>query len=74
MGNWELARTDPENIKENIPIITDVHRIIVKINNEEIKTKPLILTFNTSKISDCLKICYLNVPVTQYVLNPISVL
>ena len=31
----------------------------------------LILTFNTPKIPDCLKICYLNIPVTQYVPNPI---
>ena len=36
--NWELARTDPEEINENFPIITDVHRIIVKRNNEKIKT------------------------------------
>ena len=27
--NRELARTDPDEIKENVPIITDVHRIVV---------------------------------------------
>ena len=69
--NWELARTDPDEIKENIPIITDVHRIVVKRNNLEVKTNTLILTFNTPKIPDSLKICYLNIPVSQYVPNPI---
>ena len=28
--NWELARTDPEEIKVNVLIITDAHRITVK--------------------------------------------
>ena len=69
--NWELARTDPDEIKENVPMITDVHRIVVKRNNVEIKTNTLILTFNTPQIPDYLKICYLNIPVTQYVPNPI---
>ena len=69
--NWELARTDPEEIKENVPMITDVQRIVVKRNNTEIKTNTLILTFNTAKIPDSLKICYLNIPVSQYVPNPI---
>ena len=69
--NWELARTDPEEIKENVPMITDVQRIVVKRNNTEIKTNTLILTFNTPKIPDSLKICYLNIPVSQYVPNPI---
>ena len=68
--NWELARTDPDEIKENVPIITDVQRIVVKRNNMEIKTNTLILTFNTPKITDSLKICYLNISVTQYVPNP----
>ena len=45
--NWELARTDPDEIKENIPSIVDVQRIVVKRNNMEIKTNTLILTFNT---------------------------
>ena len=69
--NWELARTDPDEIKENVPMITDVHRIVVKRNNLEVKTNTLILTFNTPKIPDSLKICYLNIPVSQYVPNPI---
>ena len=34
--NWELARTDPEEIKENVAMITDVQRIVVKRNNTEI--------------------------------------
>ena len=67
--NWELARTDPDEIKENVPMITDVHCIVVKRNNLEVKTNTLILIFNTPKIS--LKICYLNIPVSQYVPNPI---
>ena len=50
--NWELARTDPEEIKENVPMITDVQRIVVKRNNTEIKTNILILTFNTPIIPD----------------------
>ena len=69
--NWELARTDPDKIKENVPMITDVHRIVVKRNDLEVKTNTLILTFNTPKIPDSLKICYLNIPVSQYVPNPI---
>ena len=69
--NWELARTDPDEIKENVPMITDVHPIVVKKNNVEIKTNTLILTFNTPQIPDYLKKCYLNIPVTQYVPNPI---
>ena len=55
--NWELARTDPEEIKENVQMITDVQRIVVKRNNTEIKTNTLILTFNTPKIPYSLKIC-----------------
>ena len=41
-----------------------------------VKTNTLILTFNTPKIPDSLKICYLNIPVSQYVpilLDAISV-
>ena len=26
--NWELARTASDEIKENVPMITDVHRIV----------------------------------------------
>ena len=69
--NWELARTDPDEIKENVPSILDVQRIIIKRNNMEVKTNTLILTFNSPKIPDSLKICYLNIPVTQYVPNPL---
>ena len=69
--NWELARTDPDEIKENVPMITDVHRIVVKPNNLDVKNNTLILIFNTPKIPDSLKICYLNIPVPQYVPNPI---
>ena len=46
--NWDLARTDLEEIKENVPMITDVQRIIVKRNNTEIKTNTLILSFKYS--------------------------
>ena len=69
--NWELARTDPDEIKENIPSIVDVQRIVVKRNNMEIKTNTLILTFNTPKIPESLKVCYLNIPVSQFVPNPL---
>ena len=48
--NWEHARTDPDKIKENVLMITDVHRIVVKRNNGEIKTNILILAFNTPQI------------------------
>ena len=63
--NWELARTEPDEIKENVPMVTDVHRIVVKRNKVEIKTNTLILTFNTPQIPDYLKNCYLNISVTQ---------
>ena len=43
--NWELARTDPDELKENFPIINDVQRN-VKMNTSEIKTNTLIITFN----------------------------
>ena len=69
--NWELARTNPEEIKGNVPSIIDVQRITVKINNMEVKTNTLILTFNSPKIPESLKICYLNIPVSQYVPNPL---
>ena len=69
--NWELARTNPEEIKENVPSIIDVQRITVKRNNMEVKTNTLILTFNSPKIPESLKICYLNIPVSQYVPNPL---
>ena len=65
--NWKLVRTKHDEIKENVPMITDVHRIVVKRNNVEIKTNTLILTFNTPQIPYYLKICYLNISVTQYV-------
>ena len=52
-------------------MITDVQRIVVKRDNTEIKTNTLILTFNTPKIPDSLKKIYLNIPVSQYVPNPI---
>ena len=35
--NWELAKTDPDEIKENISSIIDVQRIVVKRNNVEVK-------------------------------------
>ena len=69
--NWELARADPEEIKENVPMSTDVQRIVVKRNNTETKTNTLILILNTPKIPDSSKICYLNIPVSQHVPNPI---
>ena len=28
--NWELTRTDPEEIKKNVPLILDVQYIIIK--------------------------------------------
>ena len=37
----------------------------------EVKTNILILNFNSPKIPDSLKICYLNIPVIQYVPNPL---
>ena len=69
--NWELARTDPDEIKENIPSIIDVQRILVKRNNVEVKTNTLILTFNSPKIPVSLKVCYLNIPVSQFIPNPL---
>ena len=50
-----VSLTDPEEIKGNIPMITDVQRIVVKRDNTEIKTNTLILTFNTPKIPNSLK-------------------
>ena len=35
----------------------------------EVKTNTLILTFNSPKITEYLKVCYLNIPVTQFVPN-----
>ena len=69
--NWELANCDPEEVKRNIPNIVDIHRIVSNRDGKEIKTNTLILTFNLPKIPSSLKICYLNVPVTEYVPNPI---
>ena len=69
--NWELANTDPEEIKRELPFITDVHRISVKRNNVEIKTNTMILTFNSSKVPVFIRSGYLNVPVTQYIPNPL---
>ena len=66
----ELANCDPEEVKRNIPNIVDIHRIVSKRDGKEIKTNTLILTFNLPKIPSSLKICYLNVPVTEYVPNP----
>ena len=37
----------------------------------EIKTNTLFLTFNTPKIPESLKVCYLNIPVSQFVPNPL---
>ena len=68
--NWELVRTDLDEIKKNIPSIIDVQRIVVKRNNVEVKTNTQILTFNSPKIPECLKVCYLNIPRTQFVPNP----
>ena len=52
--NWELAMNWelPDEIKESIPIITDVQRIVMKRSNMEIKTNTLILSFDTPKIPD----------------------
>jgi len=69
--NWELARTDPEEIKREIPIISEVKRISVKRNGVEMKTNTLILTFNVPKIPDCIRSGYLNIPVSQFVPNPL---
>ena len=62
--NWELARTNPDEIKENIPSIVDVQHIVVKRNNMEIKTNTLILTLNIPEIPESLKVCYLNILVS----------
>ena len=35
--DWELARTDPDEIKENIPRIIDVQQRVIKRNNVEVK-------------------------------------
>ena len=41
--NWELARDRTlMKSKKNVPMIADVHRIVVKKNNVEIKTKILL--------------------------------
>ena len=69
--NWELARAILEEIKENVPSIIDVQRITVKRNNIEVKTNTLILTSNSKKIPESLKMYYLNIPVSQYVPNPL---
>ena len=69
--NWELTRNDPDEINENIPSIIDVQQIVVKRNNMEVKTNTLILTFNSPKIPESLKVCYLNIPVSQFVRNPL---
>ena len=69
--NWELGRTHPDEIKENIPSIIDVQHIVVKRNNVEVKTDTLILTFNFQKIPKSLKVCYLNIPVSQCIPNPL---
>ena len=60
VGNWEHARTDPDEIKENIPSVIDVQQIVVKRSNVEVKTNTLILTFNSPKIPESLKVwpCY----------------
>ena len=71
LRNWGLARTDPDEIKENIPTIDAVQCIVVKRNNMEVKTNSLVLTFNTSKIPESLKVCYFNIPVSQFVSNPL---
>ena len=52
----ETIRND--KIKENIPSIVDVQRIVVKRNNMEIKTNTLILTFNTHKIPESLSLLF----------------
>ena len=65
--NWELARTNPDEIKENIPSIINVQRIVVKRNNVEVKTNTLISTFNSPKIPESLKVYYLNIQVSQFV-------
>ena len=38
--NWELARNDPEEIKDNVPSIIDVQRITVKGTG---RLKPILL-------------------------------
>ena len=37
----------------------------------KVKTNTLILTFNSPKIPEYLNICYLNIPISQYVPNPL---
>ena len=67
---WRLRRI--LLFKENVPSIIGVYRIIVNRNNMEVKTNTLIVTFNIPKIPDSLKLCYLNIPITQYVPIPIG--
>ena len=50
--NWELVRTDPDKIKYNVPIITDVQRTVVKRNNTETKANTLMLTCYTPKVPE----------------------
>ena len=50
--------------------VIDVRRIVVKCNQQEVKTKTLIFTFNTPKIPEVLVAGYIRIPVTQYIPNP----
>ena len=45
--NWELGRTDPDEIKETIQNILDVQRIVVKRNNVEVKRNNVEVKTNT---------------------------
>ncbi len=69
--NWELARTNPEEIKQEIPIITDVHRIVVKKNNTTVDTNTLIVTFNVPKVPENIRSGYLIIPVSPYIPKPL---
>ena len=55
--NWELVRIDFGEIKVIISSIIDVQQIVVKRNNVKVKMNTLILTFNSPKIPESLKVC-----------------
>ena len=69
----ELATCTIEEIKQNLKkhLVTDIKRILIKINNEVVNTNTYILSFNSPKPPPKLKIGYIIVKVYIYIPNPL---
>ena len=69
----ELKGTDEAEIKEGLKSqgVIDVHRVMIKKDQDRVETNTLFLTFCTPTLPQSIKVGFLNVKVEMYVPSPL---